>query len=198
MVKTIIFDLGNVIVKVDRTSMYKKWAEKSNKEVKNITDYYSQLNAKTDFEKGKLTPKEFYQKVAAGIGLRMNFAEFKESYCNIFELNKNVAGVIKKLKKHYRLVLLSNTDKLHFDYIKNKFNIINIFDEHVLSYEIGKRKPNPLIFVEAIKKCKTSPFNCMYFDDMLEFIIVARLMGVKAFQFKDYHKLVDDLKNLEY
>lgn len=193
MIKAVIFDLGNVIVKVDRTGLYKEWAEKSNKSVKEIIDYYANLKARSAFEKGRLIPKEFYQEIVKEIGLKMSFGEFKKSYCNIFSLNENVAKAIKKLKKHYRLVLLSNTDKLHFEYVKKRFKIVNIFDGYVLSYDVGRRKPNPLIFTEAIKKCKTLPFNSMYFDDIPEFIIIARLMGVKAYRFKDYKKMMQDL-----
>ena len=53
------------------------------------------------------------------------------------------------------------------------------------------RKPNPLIFIEAIKKSGTYPWNCAYFDDIPEFIVMARLIGIKAF------KLISDLKKVK-
>ena len=195
MIKTIIFDLGNVIVNVDRTNLFKELTINSNKNTAYIKDYYENSSVGRLFERGKLKPKEFYARVANELSLKMPFAHFKEIYCDIFTLNKDVANLIQKLKKkNFRLILLSNTDVLHYEYIKNKYKIIDIFDDYVLSYKTGCRKPNPMIFLEALKKAKTLPFNCLYFDDIPEFVYAARLMGIRAFQFKNYAKLVEDLK----
>ncbi len=195
MIKTVIFDLGNVILNVDRSGLYKEWAEKSGKGTNQVIDYYMRSKERRDFELGRLSPKEFCRKIAKGIGLRMDFEEFKKSYCEIFTLNKDVEQAIKKLKSDFRLVLLSNTDELHFEYIKNKFKIVNIFDGYVLSYEVGMRKPNPLIFFNAIRKSEAFPFNCLYFDDIPEFVFMAKLMGIKASRFVNSKKLISDLES---
>lgn len=195
MIKAIIFDLGNVIVNVNHKAMYKNFASGSGKPLHCIEAYYSNFAAGKSFEKGKISSAQFYKAFSRGLGLKMSFDDFKEAYCNIFSLNKRVENLIKKLKKEYRLVLLSNTDELHFEYIKNKFRIISVFDEYLLSYKAGCTKPNPLIFWKAVKKAKTMPYNCLYFDDILEFILAARLMGVKAFQYKNFKKLINDLES---
>ena len=195
MIKAIIFDLGNVIVNVDETNLYHKWAEGSGKNFGYVTDYYENSATRKDFEKGKFTPGEFYNKVVEEINLKMNFSEFKKAYCDIFTLNNDVANLIRKLKKNFRLILLSNTDILHFECIKKKYKIINEFDDYVLSYKVHCRKPNPLIFMYAIKKSKALPFNCAYIDDIGEFIYVAKLMGIKAFQYMNFRKLKQDLSN---
>ena len=192
MIKTIIFDLGNVIVNVDWKNFYKRIAEDSGRTLDYIKKYHQNSADRKNFEKGKIDSVEFYRRVAEDLSLRMSFGEFKKCYCNIFTLNSDVANLIKKLKKNFRLILLSNTDALHFEFARKKYRIIGIFDEHVLSYEVGYSKPNPLIFLEAIKKSKTLPFSCAYFDDIAKFIYTARLMGIRAFQFRDYEKLVND------
>ena len=195
MIKTIIFDLGSVIVNVNWDNFYKKAAVKSNKPLHDIKKYCENPSkARRDFEVGKISSKEFYNKITNDLGLKMSFKEFKAAYCSIFSLNADVADIIKKLKKSYRLVLLSNTDKLHFEYIRNKYKILDIFDDCVLSYKVKCRKPNPLIFLKAIKKAKAMPFNCLYFDDIPEFVLAARMLGVKAFQYKSFGKSKTDLK----
>ena len=193
MIKTIIFDLGNVIVHVNHEKMFNGFASKSGKSLEYIKNYYKNSSARKLFEMGKIKPMQFYEQINKDLNLKVDFDNFCDVYCDIFTLNKDVANLINKLKKEYRLILLSNTDELHFEHIKKKFKIVNVFDEYVLSYKVGHTKPNPLIFIESIKESGTAPFNCAYFDDVFEFIIVARLMGVKAFQFKDYEKLKVDL-----
>ena len=196
MINTIIFDLGNVIVNVNWSKFYDKLNYFGEK-----TDFLEGQIEKTSFrksfERGEITPKEFYYKVRKALNLNISFDKFKLAYNNIFSLNKEVAELIKKLKSSFRLVLLSNIDILHYQYIKKKYKILDVFDEYVLSCEVGYLKPNPLIFLHAIKKSQALPFNCLYFDDILEFVIAARLMGIRAFQYKNFEKLINDLNKID-
>ena len=180
MIKVIIFDLGNVIVKVDKTEQFKSFSVNSDNTVSCIKEYFENSYWRKAFEMGELKPKEFFEKTAKELNLKMDFDNFKKVWCNIFTLNKDIENLIKDLKKRFRLILLSNTDEVHFAYIREKFKIVNAFDEQVLSYKVGHRKPNPLIFLQALKKANTLPFNCVYFDDIPEFVYV-----IKYFQF--YH-----------
>lgn len=195
MIKAIIFDLGDVIVKVDKTEQFIKFSAKSGKDAFQIRQYF-ECHVKNEFGRGEISPRQFYRRTSSELGLKMNFQEFKRAWCDIFELNKNVAKLIENLKGKFKLILLSNTDALHFPYIRRKFKVVNAFDDFVLSYEIGCMKPNPLIFLNALRKAGTIPFNCAYFDDIRQFVYVARLMGIRAFQYKNYEKLIDDLNNI--
>ena len=193
MSKTIIFDLGNVIVNVDKAEQYRKLAGKSNKNVFYVRDYIEKCKARKYFEEGKLTPQQFYFELKNDLNLSMKFKEFKNVWCNIFTLNKGVEKLVRKLEKNYKLILLSNTDILHFEYMKNKYKIIKKFDDYVLSYKVGFRKPSPLIFLAALKKAKSLPFDCIYIDDIPDFVRIASFMGIRAFQYSSYEKLVGDL-----
>ncbi|MBI2558098.1 HAD family phosphatase [Candidatus Woesearchaeota archaeon] len=197
MIKTVIFDLGRVIVNIDKAKRSEKLVKNSGKSAEFIEEYLGDFSPVVkEFGKGRITPRQFYEKVSHELNLKMGLNEFKASWCNIFALNDGVADIIKKLKKeNYRLVLLSNVDVWHWEYIKNKFNVLDEFDDYALSYRLGCMKPNPFIFLDALKKSKTSPWNCMYFDDIARFIYVARLFGIKSFQYKSVEKLIKDLKN---
>ena len=197
MIKTLIFDLGNVILKVDKTEQFKKLAADSSKTVSYIKAFFENSGFRKAFERGELKPKQFYYKTAKELNLKMSFNDFKKTWCHIFTLDEDVEKLIRALKRKFKLILLSNTDALHFKYIKNKYKIVTAFDEYVLSYEVGYRKPNPLIFLNALRKAKTLPFNCVYIDDIPEFVYAARLMGIRAFQYKNFKKLVDDLNKVK-
>ena len=197
MVNTIIFDLGNVIVNFDETPIFNAWAKASNKTAPCIKKYYRNSAARISFEVGKLSARQFYEITVKELNMKMGFEKFKKIWCGIFTLNKYVEKIIRNLKGKYRLILLSNTNILQYEYVKKKYKIVDIFDEHVLSYKVGCRKPSPLIFMKAVRKAKTFPFNCAYFDDIPEFIYVARMLGIKAFQFKTVEKLKKDLISLK-
>ena len=197
MFKTIIFDLGNVIVNVNYRRLFEEFASSSGRSLEFIESYYNNSPARKSFEKGMIDSQGIYNIFKKDLSLGMTLSKFEKAWCDIFSLNNDVAGLILKLRKRYKLILLSNTDELHFNYIKNRYKIINEFDELILSYEFGYRKPNPMIFFKALIKAKTLPFNCVYVDDISVFVNVAKLMGIKALQYKNFELLMRDLKSLK-
>ena len=86
--------------------------------------------------------------------------------------------LLHKLKKHYKLVLFSNTDEIYFYHIKNKYKVLNIFDDYILSYKVGHKKPSSFI------------------DDLAVHIRAAKRFGIKAIQYRNMQKLKKDLKLL--
>ena len=103
-------------------------------------------------------------------------------------------GLLKKLKKNYNLVLLSNTDEMHFTYIKDNYPILDIFDGIILSYKVGYKKPSPLIYLHALKKTGRFPSHILYIDDIKGYVRAAKLFGIKSIQYKNFKKLKIDLK----
>ena len=197
MIKAVIFDLGNVTIKFDETPTFKIWADSSGKSFSEIKKFYQNSSTRKSFERGEITPKQFYDKYVEELGLKINYDDFEKSYCNIFSRNKEVEEIIKSLKGKVKLVLLSNTNEWQYEFCKKKFMILDLFEKRILSYEVGCRKPNPLIFLEALKKAGTLPFNCAYFDDIPEFVYIARLMGIRAFQYENAEKLKINLNEVE-
>lgn len=196
MIKAIIFDLGNVTIKFNETPTFRKWAECGSKPFAEVKEYHKNSSTRKAFERGEVTPRQFYSRFAEDLGLRIGYNEFVQNYCEIFTRNIEVEKIIKSLKGRVKLVLLSNTNVLQYEFARKKFKIIDVFDKHIASHEVGMRKPNPLIFLKAVQKAGTLPFNCAYFDDIAEFVYVARMLGIKAFQYKNMEKLNLDLKKV--
>ena len=194
MIKCVIFDLGNVTIKFDETPTFKKWSSCGKYAFDEVKNYYKNSSIRKSFERGEITPKQFFDKYVQDLELKIGKEEFEECYCNIFNRNLKIEKIIKSLKGKVRIVLLSNTNEWQYEYARKKYKIIDIFDDYVLSHKVGKRKPNPFIFMEAIKKSKTMPWNCLYFDDIAEFVIMARLLGIRAHQYSGSLKLKDVLK----
>lgn len=196
MIKAAIFDLGNVTIKFDETPTFRKWASCGSKPFAEVKKYHENSSARKAFERGEITPKQFYSRYADDLGLKIKYNDFAKNYCDIFIRNNEAEEIIKSLKGNVKLVLLSNTNVLQYEYCKRKFKILDFFDERIASHEVGMRKPNPLIFLKAVKKTGTLPFNCAYFDDIPEFVYIARMLGIRAFQYKNTEKLRKDLKNI--
>ena len=192
MVKTIIFDLGNVIVFVDHKRIIENLAKHSSLDKEGIEEFFKQSKARRDFEKGKVSEQQFFENFKDNLDLRLDFHMFRKIWCSCFTgPNNELEKIIYKLKKKYRLILLSNTDKIHFEYIFKKCKLLEIFDDYVLSYKAGYRKPNPMIFIKAIKKAKAAPSQIVFIDDIYLFAAAAKMLGIHGIQYKT----IRDLKN---
>jgi putative hydrolase of the HAD superfamily len=90
---------------------------------------------------------------------------------------------VERLADRYPLYLLSNTNPLHFHYIKEHYPLLRHFRRFILSYEVGSRKPEPGIFQALIREMGLPPERCLFLDDKLPFVEAARDHGLVAWHF---------------
>ena len=114
-------------------------------------------------------------------------------WCEIFQLNEPVAALLHELKGRYPLLLLSNTNEMHFDYCIERFPVLQLPDDFVLSYKLGFRKPDPRIFREAVRRSGLQAADCVYVDDIAEFAEAATAQGLRAAQYVSPEQLRADL-----
>jgi len=70
------------------------------------------------------------------------------------------------------------------------------FDSITTSFGAKASKPSQIIFEDALKKLDLKPEECVFTDDVEEYVEVAKSLGFKAFQFTTAEKLEKDLKNI--
>jgi HAD superfamily hydrolase (TIGR01509 family) len=93
--------------------------------------------------------------------------------------------MLEGLGRRYRLVLVSNTNALHFEMIRQTYgHLLRHFDDMVVSYEVRAMKPMPEIFHAAIECAACRPQECFYTDDIAAYVDAARRLGIDAVQFE--------------
>ena len=102
--------------------------------------------------------------------------------------------IIQGLAARYRLVLLSNTNAIHFDMIRRSYPVLRHFHDLILSYEVKAMKPDPVIYRAAIAAAGCRPEECFYTDDIADYVEGARRMGIDAVQFRGSEALEQDLR----
>lgn len=98
------------------------------------------------------------------------------------------------MKDSYKLVLLSNVNRMHFEHVAKLFDIIKIFDDLVLSFIVGAMKPEKSIFDEAVKKAGVDRSAILYIDDRDDLIKEANKLGIESIKYEGAQKLRQDLK----
>lgn len=193
---TVIFDLGGVLVSVDFMRACRRLEAAGGAPAAAILEAIAKGEDKLAFDTGRLSPQQFAARCCAAIGVRLPYAEFAHIWCDIFAEQREVTGLLDQVAAKADLVLLSNTDPLHLDYVRRHYGFLEKFGRLVLSYEVGHAKPARQIFERAIGLAAPGT-PMIYLDDVPEFVAAARACGLPAEQFVDAAKLRRDLGRFE-
>ena len=198
-IKVILFDLGNVLVDLDLRPAIERISGFCSKRPDEILKLFFDSGITNSFEKGELSAEEFYKQAKNILNLKLGYESFVPIWNEIFFFsakNRAVYHIANRLKQDHRIALLSNTNILHYRYIKDKFPVLNLFEKTFLSFEMGAVKPDKIIYWKTIKELGVLPENIFYTDDRPELVKSASSLGIKSFIFTSAEKLIRDLSSL--
>ena len=196
MIKAVIFDLGKVIVPFDFSRAYRAMAELCPYSPEDIPKRIGSVP--TDllrrFESGQIEPEHFVEQLCGILELRVGYPQFCELFSGIFLPETLIPeSMLEGLRRHYRLLLLSNTNAIHFPMIRQNYPLLRHFDDFILSYEVGAMKPSPRIYEEAIARAQCAAGECFFTDDIAEYVAGARDAGLDAVQFQSAAQIQSEL-----
>lgn len=192
MYKAVIFDMGNVLVrfKPESEHVWKVWSER----VEMVEEYQILWN---EVMKGKMDYMEFDSLLVSRNVFQKEELNKLFDRPKIEELNLGLVKLIKKLKKKYKVGLLTNNISSNIEFYRAALENYSIFDVAISSHEVGMVKPDPLIFKLMAEKigCKLS--ECVFIDDWDKNIDAANKLGMKGILFTDNESLFRELKKLK-
>jgi HAD superfamily hydrolase (TIGR01509 family) len=198
MFRAIISDMGRVVIWFDNDIFIRKLAATSTVPEDMIKEAaHWNMDLLTAFDRGAISPGEFYRRVARAVGSGIGEAEFYAIYNDIFRLNPPALDVLRKQKAAGKtLLLLSNTDVRRFGHIREMYPEILIFDDYVLSFELGMVKPEPGIYLEAARRARCRLEECVFIDDMPENVEAAIKLGMAGIVYAPQTDLAAELEKL--
>ena len=195
MTKAILLDLGNVIVGLDFERGYRAIAARCAFSVAEIPERIRAAALAAPYEVGEISSEEFHRRFCDALEMRgVNFADFGPLWNEMFAPTPLLSSeLLESLRARYRLLLVSNTNDLHFRWIRRRYPLLKHFHEYVLSYEVGSMKPSPGIFQEAIRRAGCRPEECFFTDDVEANVEGARRLGIDAVLFSGQEQLEQEL-----
>lgn len=179
MIKTIIFDFGDVFLNLDKPATAKQLKKLG---ISEFSEEMLQQNMK--YEKGLITSDEFIQSYSGSFP-QLTSEDFKISWNAILlDFPKHRLEFLQKLKKegNYKLILLSNTNHIHIDWVKENIEYFEefeaCFDAFYLSQEINLRKPDPEIYEYVLEQHGLRPQETLFIDDTTENTQAAAQLGI--------------------
>lgn len=194
MIKAIIFDMGGVILVNKVEKVYEKLAEMLKINYQDLKDL--QQKHKEDILSGRMSSARFEELVKKEFKLNYGvIKKWREAYLAVMSVNEELLSLAKKLKKEYKIAVISNIPDLHAQINKER-NIFSYFNPCLISCEIGLIKPQKEIFELSLKKLKLKANECIFIDDREEHLNIPKNMGFHIIYFKNNRKLIKDLKAL--
>lgn len=184
MIRAIIFDLGGVILPFDFSHAYERMERLSGLARDEIRRRLVESKLPARLESGRIQPQAFVDSVNQLLGTRLGFEEFRDVWVSIFAEDPLIPeNLLSCLKDRYRLLLLSNTNAIHFDWVVENFPHFAHFDRWVVSHEVGALKPDPAIYAEVLRHTGCRAEECFFTDDVPAYVDGARKAGIDAVQF---------------
>lgn len=194
MHKAIIFDLGKVLIPFDFKLGYQALEGHCPYAAAEIPRRIGATDLVQRFERGLVEPRDFVDQLSAILELRLDYGAFCQAWSSIFRGQLLPDSMLASLAARYRLLLLSNTNAIHFETLRENYSLIRHFHDLVLSFEVHAMKPEAAIYRAAIQRAGCRPEECFFTDDIAVNVEAAQREGMDAVQFLSPAQLEGELK----
>lgn len=192
-IDAIIFDLGAVILNIDYNLAVKHFSVLGLNNFDELFAKARQSELFNNFEKGLISPAQFRDELRHVGQIQLSDTAIDTAWNSMLgDLPLARIELLKKLKKYYRLFLLSNTNQIHIDAFTKYFDKLlgtnefeSIFERVYYSSAIQLRKPDAEIFKLVVSQNNLNPDATLFIDDSPQHIQGASSMGLRSFHLND-------------
>src|SRR5512138_886269 len=137
IVEAVVFDLGGVLVDHDDARGWKALGREFKVPAERVRQLMLDEGLKARQDRGEIAPGRFYEECCNRFGSTPPAERFWKAWSDIFTEKREVIDLLFRLDGVVPLFLLSNTDPVHFAYLRDRFPFMRVFNGEVLSYEAG-------------------------------------------------------------
>lgn len=189
MYKVIIFDFFGVFC----TSMASNWFNKTAPDASEKASAFQELCTLSDL--GKLSRSEFNERAALLSGVGPD--EVERGIEAEKAIDADLVEYAQSLKRQgYRLACLSNGSHEWTLKVINDHEMGHLFEDVILSGDLGIIKPDPAIYHYALKKLGITGPEALFVDDRQINIDGAEACGIKGLLFKDTPTFMKDFSSI--
>ena len=188
--KNIIFDLGNVLVKLNPDGCIGAFKAIGMGELVDLNPQSEGMKLMSKLGVGMMTTEAFCDAARKLTGADVTnediIAAANKMLVEIPDYKKE--RLLQLKKAGYRLFLLSNTIDVHWDYCVEhlfpyqSYGVEDYFEQCFLSQKMHLAKPDARIYEEVIRLANIHPDETLFIDDLKENCEAAEKLGIHTFQ----------------
>ncbi len=183
--KTLIFDLGGVLLDWDPRYLYRKVFDDRVE-----MEYFLEKVCSPEWNAQMDTARPFQDAIDELIPRYPQYAEpIQMYYSRWYEMMggdfPETVNILRQLKEAgYPLAALSNWSGETFPRVRKEHRFLDWFDPLVLSFQLGVAKPHPEIYQALLKELGEQARDCLFIDDSDENVQEAKRQGFSTIHFQ--------------
>ncbi len=188
-IQVIVSDLGKVLLPFEVERVWAALTPHFGVTRNEAQKVVQALFRETGFGTGGVDGEGFYRHMVARTGLRLPYEAFAVAWSDMFWEDEAVLRLISEapVAKRY---LLSNTNDIHWTFIRERYpQVLEPFDELVVSHELALEKPDPAIYEWVIRHSGYPAAAHLFIDDIEANVEGARSVGMDAIHHTDSERL---------
>ncbi len=194
MYKLIIFDLGGVIIDYSELEYYAYLGSKYNIPIGRVKRIMAPLAEK--LEASSITQKALEREASTAFGIPYCDLEWSAAFERLTSINLQVKKLVQRLRRKYRVVLLSNISRSRYIVASTKYFRPSMFDKVFASYALQMRKPEARAFRYVLRKMHVKASEALFIDNQSDNIAGARKVGIRSILFTNYKTLETALRRM--
>lgn len=202
-IKNIIFDFGGVVLDIDPQLTIDEFVKLGFKDLDKLStpEFTEEIFGK--FERGILTPEVFRTKLKSFLNIDVTDQQFDYAWNSlIYDIPRERIKVIEQVKKNYQIILLSNSNEIHYDLFVRDLQLRfgyrefdDLFHKAYFSFDLHLLKPNPEVYEFVINQHGLIPAETLFLDDKAENIEAAKKLGIITYQLTKPERIRDIFVN---
>ncbi|MBQ9357816.1 MAG: HAD family phosphatase [Prevotella sp.] len=188
MIRTIIFDLGGVVITLDPQQAVRRFEELGLADASERLNSYTQSGIFGDLENGLISAEDFRRELGKLVGHEVTHQQCAYAWQGyaLFVPQRNLDCLLKLRKDGYRVLLLSNTNPYMMEWVgSDQFDgqghsVDYYFDTLYLSYRMKLMKPSEEIFRRVLMEEQIAPEECLFIDDGPRNVAAASQIGMNT------------------
>ncbi len=187
MIKNLLFDLGGVIMDIEKERCVAAFEELGLRDARSYFGDFSQQGPFMRLEQGTISPDEFHAALRTGLPEGVSDEAIDRAFCKfLIGIPAHRLDELRRLRRSYRVYMLSNTNpimwksKIRDDFGQQGLTREDYFDGIVTSFEAKALKPDRAIFDYACRKLGIRPEETLFIDDSQANLDAAAALGFRT------------------
>lgn len=198
-IKNVVFDLGGVLINLDFDNCLNAFRKAGFQDIEKQACQFRGKGFFSQCELGEISPEEFRKAIRKEVSEALSDHEIDDMWnLMLLDIPREKLDLLLKLREHYMVYLLSNTNRIHWDYACEQmfcyrgFRVNDFFEDIFLSFEMHKAKPEKDIYEQMMKEANILPEETFFIDDSAINCQAAISLGIQSYH---YH-IGEDLSSL--
>ena len=196
MIKWLVFDIGGVVLNHSREAAFEEFRKHDTRDPAVVYTKLERDGTLDRWQTGRIKEHEVIRCIASHFDNALDERTIRHCVAaELLDVNPGTIALVEALRGSAQIACFSNTIPLHWEFLRTKYRILDLFDAALASHLLGAAKPSAEAFSRAAFELGAAENECLLIDDKQENVSGARRSGWRAIQFSNPAKLRAALAN---